>query len=396
MDLLTPISADAIFSAANDQATQMETLSNQALVNGIDKYTKQDYKGAAQEFRRAFNLSPYSDYSVQAAKYLSMSYQKLGQTDKAIEIYEQAVKLHPDNDELQSDLGNLYFGEGRTGDAIAAYETAVRIFDDANNRFSLGQGYLKAGRFGDAENQFNKVIRINPQSADGYFGLGQTYSAEKKYPEAIKEFERAIQKKRDFYAAYAEMGYTYADAGELDKAREMRDFLDLKDPSSSETLKAYINKMTHPRILTAWATSSFQFYLPPKTEVAALSDYLANANASQTFTMQFQFDKAMDRESVEDPLNWAIKRASGHGPGTDYNNGLAIPDTEVRIAPIPTSVYYDDKYFTATVRFTISQNADADGTIDPTHLEFSFKGIDADGNAMNPKYDQFMGFTGHI
>ena len=396
MDLLTPISADAVFSATSDQAAQMETLSNQALLNGIDKYTKQDYKGAAQEFRRAFNLSPYSDYSVQAAKYLSMSYQKLGDAGKAIDIYEQAVKLHPDNDELQTDLGNLYFAEGRTGEAITAYETAVRIYDDANNRFSLGQGYLKAGRYSDAENQFNKVIRMDPSSANGYFGLGQTYGAQKKYPEAIKEFERSIQKKEDFYAAYAEMGYTYADAGELDKAREMRDYLEVKDPSSYDTLKAYINKVSQPRMLTAWATSSFQFYLPPKTAVAALNDYLANANASQTFTMQFQFDKAMDRDSVENPTNWIIKRSSGNGPGTAYNNGLGIPDTEVRISPIPTDVYYDEKYFIATVRFTITQNADANGTIDPGHMEFSFKGMDADGNTMNPKYDQFMGVSGHF
>jgi hypothetical protein len=102
----------------------------------------------------------------------------------------------------------------------------------------------------------------------------------------------------------------------------------------------------------------------------------------------------MDRESVENPTNWTIARSRGNGPGTDYNFGRPIASTEVRLSPYPTDVYYDEKNLTATVRFTITQNATADGTIDPSHIVFTFKGEDAAGNRMDPKYDQFMGFKG--
>ena len=80
----------------------------------------------------------------------------------------------------------------------------------------------------------------------------------------------------------------------------------------------------------------------------------------------------------------------------DYNFGLPIPETEVNISPTPTDIYYDENKFTATVRFTVHQNAYATGTLDPSHIEFTFKGKDTDGNAMDPKYDQFMGYSGHI
>lgn len=394
MDILTPATADTLFETISNQSAQMESLANQALSNGIDKYVNKDYKGAAVAFKRAFGLSPYSDYAVDAAKYLAMSQVKLGKTNEAVDTYKQAIQMHPDNDTLYAALGNLYFGEGRTGEAIEAYENAVRTFEDGNNRFSLGQAYLKAGRNEDAANQFRKVIELNENSGNGYYGLGQALAAQKKYPQAIEQFERAVHKNKEFYAAYAEMGYTYADAGDLDKAKEIKALLENKDASLATTLGEYINKMTQPKILFAWADSAFPYYLPPKTQVAELSNYMANANASQTFTMVFQFNKSMDRESVENPLNWTISRASGNGPGGDYNYGLDIPDTEVGISPYPTDVYYDEKYYNAIVRFTINQNGSGTGTIDPSHLQFSFKGEDGDGNTMHPKYDQYTGFSG--
>jgi len=226
--------------------------------------------------------------------------------------------------------------------------------------------------------------------------LGQALAAQKKYPQAIEQFEQAVRKDKEFWDAHAEMGYTYADAGNVDKAKEIQEFLEEKDASLASTLGEYINKMTQPKILFAWADSTFAFYMPPKTQVAELNNYMANANASQSFTMLFQFNKAMDRETVENPLNWSISRAASGGPGMDYNFGLEIPDTEARIAPYPTEVFYDEKYYNAIVRFNVNQNAAGNATIDPSHLQFTFKGLDDDGNTMDPKYDQYMGFSGSV
>ena len=159
MDDYTAALTDKLFSAAGNQWAGLETLANQALSSGIDKYQKKDYEGAAKEFKRAFGLSPYSNFAYEATKYTAMSYQAAGQTEKAISTYKQAIKVNSTDDRLQLDLGNLFFGEKRYGDAIDAYEQAVRLYDDSTNRFSLGQAYLKTGRYSDAENQFEKIVR---------------------------------------------------------------------------------------------------------------------------------------------------------------------------------------------------------------------------------------------
>jgi tetratricopeptide (TPR) repeat protein len=395
MDEYTAILTDNLFSATGNQWNGLETLANQALSSGIDKYQNKDYEGAAKDFKRAFGLSPYSDFAYEATQYAAMSFQALGQTDQAIAIYEQAIKVNSTDDRLHLNMGNLLFGEERYGEAIEHYEAAVRLYDDSTNRFSLGQAYLKTGRYNDAENQFEKIVqRGGLESRNGYFGLGQTYKARKNYTAAIGQFERAIAKDRDFYNAYAEMGYTYADMGDMDKARDMVQTLENKDAATADTLERYINKVTQPKIMFAYADSSFKYYLKPKSALSALDNYLASAGASQTFSLKFQFTKEMDRDSVQDIFNWSIQRSTETDPGMRYNYGLSVPSTEINAPLYPLDVYYDQESLTAEVRFQLTQNDSADGTIDPSHIVFAFSGVDIDGNRMDADYDQFMGFSG--
>jgi hypothetical protein len=183
--------------------------------------------------------------------------------------------------------------------------------------------------------------------------------------------------------------------GQMDMAQAKIDYLRLEESDLADTLDRYMYKVDPPKIMFASSfDSSFPDYMPYKTAVSALDSYLANADASKKFTMVFQFDKAMDRQSVENLTNWKIGRSTSSQPGQIYNYGLSVPSTEIQVNPLPDNVYYDSKLFTATVTFTIQQNATADGTIDPAHIEFKFSGTDAFGNKMDPNFDQYLGFSG--
>lgn len=386
--------ADNLFSASDRRWQGMDTLATQALNSGIDKYQNKDYQGAAKDFQQAFRLSPYSSYAYDATKYAAMSFQAMGEDDLAIAAYEQAISVNQTDDRLQLEMGNLLYGQKRYGEAIEAYEEAVRLYDDPANRFSLGQAYISTERYDDAEYQFEKIIdRGGLDSRNGFYGLGQTYRAQGKYDQAVVQFERALEKDRTFYGAYEEIGSTYADAGRIDDAKSVRDYLSDKDASAATSLTGYINIVSPPKIMFAYADSSFPYYMGPKTQLSVIDEYLANADTQQMFSMTFQFNKEMDRESIENVTNWTIGRSKETGPAMRYNNGLAIPESEVTPAVYPANVYYDADKLTATVHFSITQNASADGTIDPSHIVFSFSGKDADGNPMDADYDQFMGFS---
>jgi len=248
-------------------------------------------------------------------------------------------------------------------------------------------------QFSAAERQFNTVKRLSPEKPNGNFGLGLVASRRGDYEKALRFFEAALGRKKDFYDAYAEMGYAYADMGQIEVAREIVDLLEKKDSALADTLSQYIYEVKSPKFSLVYSTD-FAYRRSMGTPVASLDIYLANADASETFTMKFVFDKTMDRESVENRLNWTINRTSGGGPAQMYNFGLPISDTEVDVPLYPDNVYYDAQALMAVVTFTVQQNNTADGTIDPSHLEFKFSGQDQFGVKMDPTADQFTGFSG--
>jgi tetratricopeptide (TPR) repeat protein len=325
---------------------------------------------------------------------MARAYLALDDTDGAVKAYEDALKRNPNRDDIYISLGNLHFSEERYKEAIDAYEMAVRIWPSSDNHYALGQAYMNAGRHSDADQEFNTVLRMDPDKPNGNYGLGLNFSRQGRYEDAIVQFKEAVRIDNDFYDGYAELGYAYADIGEMDKARNQVSVLKNASPELADTLSRYIYKVDRPKFMFAHANSDFNYYFPWKTPISSLDSYLTVPNGEKTFSITFQFDKEMDRESVENIANWHIGRSTQSGPGQAYNFGRPIPDTEVTLSPLPKSIYYDADNLTATVYFTIRQNETADGTIDPAHIEFKFSGEDAYGYKMDTKHDQFMGFSG--
>ena len=398
MDLTSVISAEdlafKLFVPYSDKQVQLESLANNALSSGIDLYQKKDYEGAAAAFQRSVNLAPTSSYSVDASKYLAQTYLLLNKTEKAIQAYKTAITYHRDRDDLTAALGNLYFSEDRFEEAVIQYKEAVKINPNANNRFSLGQGYIKTGELNKAEAEFNTYIRLEPGSGYGHYGLGQTYSEQGQYEEAVEQFETALGKQRDFYDVYVDMGYAYADSGQMDEAQGVLEILEEKDESLATILSLYIQDVEPPKIAFAWADSSFSYRMSINTPVSAMDPYFEDAGASKIMTMKFMFTKDMDRASIENRFNWGIAKASGSSLVDIYNFGMPVSSSEISLPVYPDYVFYDSEKKTATLYFSIEQNETADGTIDPGHIVFKFKGEDANGISMDSDFDEYSGFSG--
>ncbi len=395
MEISNAVLADSLFSATLTQSNGLESLTNAALQRGIDAYTNQDYETAVREFKRASGLGRSSTYGADAAQYLAMAYLQMDDTENAIKAYQSALQIDPYRDDTRVKLGNIYFSQEKYDDARGQYAEAVRLNPSTVNRYSLGQAYIELGRYSEAETQYDEIQRLAPQEAGGYLGMGQVYSRQGEHEEAIRQFQQATSLDPDLYDAYSEMGYSYADMGDMENAQKMVDTLEgLEQTDLADTLSRYMYKVDPPKMVYAASSSSFPYPMGRGTPLAALNSYLVNPNASKTLSMTIQFDKQMDRDSIENPINWQISRAVGQGPGQAYNFGLSVSPSEANLAPIPNAVTWDADNLTATVYFTATQNAAANATIDPAHIEFKFSGKDIYGLKMDPKFDQFTGFTG--
>lgn len=385
---------DNLFSAIPTTQTRLDGLSNSALSRGIDLYMKQNYGDAVKEFRRAAGLSPFSENAAKAYDFMARAYLLDGNTDAAIKTYKEAIRIYPARDTFRVSLGDIYYKRGQLSEAEVEYTAAVKLNPNApESRYALGQVFLNSEKYSEAEAEFKKVVSLSPGSTIGYYGLGQTYRKTGDYKDAIVQLERAVTVDRSFDNGLVELGYTYADMGDLDNANGMVDTLSAKGSSGAGDLRDYIYQITAPKFLTVYSTNGFNDSLGPGTGVSSLDPTLSEPHAEKSFTMRFTFTKDMDSGSVQNPLNWGITRASGTNTGGAYNWGMSIPSTEGSIRAIPVSIIYDPEAFSADVTFKVAQNAQGNGTIDPSHIMFRFDGKDAYGKAMDSSADEYSGIS---
>lgn len=392
------ISADnihSLFSATSGMSYPLSNLAQTALASGASLYQAGKYDRAAVEFRRAISLDPSQDNAVKAYDLLAKTHIQAGKNDDAIKAYKDSIRVDPSNDQAHVSLGNIYFSMDRTNDALNEYAAAVKLNpNDSANVFSLGQAYLSTGQYQEAETRFQQVIRMTPNETGGYYALGQTYHKQGKNEAAIQQFQKAISLKPDFYNAYVDLGSAYVDLGQTENAQKQLSILtNNNEIAKASVLSTYIHQNTNPKLLAGYSLTGFAPTYGPDTPVAALNSSLSTAQASEVFSMIFLFNKEMDQASVQNPFNWSITKNQAGASGGAYNWGIPTPGTDTPISPVPLSVVYDKDKMTATVSFAISQNATADGTIDPSHITFQFYGKDAYGKTMNPAADQYNGIS---
>ncbi len=392
-------SIDALFGStiANTQAN-LDARSGTVLGQGIDFYNAGKYDQAITAFKQAAALSPFSENSAKSYHYMGLTYLKQEKPEKAIKVFQEAIRIYPNRAEFHRALGDVYLQEDQQDEALKAYETAVKLDgQDAEARYTLGQSYLKAGELSKANEQFLKVTQLTPSSAAGFYGLGQVARAAGSYDEAIAQLKKAIGINRNFEIAYIELGKTYADMGDFTQAEGQMDMLKAKNSSKTTELELYITSAKKPRFLFVQSPSGFPTSLGPKTAVSSLDgpeSALDRPGGKKLFSMSFAFSKDMDEKSVINPDHWSISRATLQASGGLYNGGLPPTRTEAFIAPKPAYVTYDSSKNIATVYFWISQNTAVDATIDPKHIVFQFRGLDTYGKSMDPSADQYAGFSG--
>ncbi len=389
-------SATALFAASQQSDAQRGVVAQRNLLSALDLYGKKQYDAAIARFQQAIAYAPSSETAVNAYNYMAAAYVAKEDLDSAIQVYKKSLTIDPRRVETLIALGNTYFSAGRPEEAQAQYEAAVKLDPSPSNYYALGQAYLKGGQYELAERQFAEVKRRAPDKAYGDFGLGQAYAKQGRLDDAVEAFQAAVTKQRDYWAAYAEMGYVLVDKGDIKAAQDIA--LDLAGRSEAATyatlLGGYILEKSAPKMLINYSTSTFLASLGPGTPVALMASELSVPNGSQLLTMVFQFDAPMDPASVENVLNWRISRSTSTGRGDGYNFDFAPPPTEIELPNLPTWVVYDREKYTATVYFRVSQNATANGTIDPSHIKFSFNGVGANGVLIDPGANDYTGFSG--
>jgi tetratricopeptide (TPR) repeat protein len=194
---------------------------------GQSYYTKERYDDSRQAIEKAIaSLTAGTTVEGLAEAYFRLGwlYQvPIGNNDKAIANYDQALQLKPDNAGAYNNRGAAYGRKGDYARAIADFNQALQLKPDYaeayNNR---GIAYAGKGDYDRAIADFNQAIQLKPDLVLASYNRGLAYYSKGDYARAIADYDQALQLKPDYAEAYGNRGLAYYSKG--DYARAMADY----------------------------------------------------------------------------------------------------------------------------------------------------------------------------
>jgi tetratricopeptide (TPR) repeat protein len=177
---------------------------------------------------------------------LALALVRKGQYDEAMAHFRKALQLKPDYAEVYFNLGNYYWArhedidkadsarakaatadaregeaplESATDRAIENYQNALRINADyAEAHGSLGLVLAARGRLDQAIEHYEKALQLKPNLAETHNGLGVLLASKGQHKEALVHFRKAIEIKWDYPEAHFNFANSLAACGEWQEA----------------------------------------------------------------------------------------------------------------------------------------------------------------------------------
>lgn len=221
-------------------------------------YNNKDYQNAINEYLK---ITPATSDTMLG---IASAYQNLGNNDKAIEYYKQALNLAPTNSDIAYYIAALYADKNDMTNAKTYAQKALSI--NKNNKQALelfeslnaqiaSQELEQAISLFDSEKYteslalLNKILTSEPNDAYALYYRGMIYDTQKKYNQAITDYKKAISINPDLTIVNYLIGVDY------------------------DMLGQYKNAISHYKIFTSKYTENDDFLKYAQTRLGELKQY---------------------------------------------------------------------------------------------------------------------------
>ncbi|HXR32807.1 MAG TPA: tetratricopeptide repeat protein [Verrucomicrobiae bacterium] len=151
---------------------------------------------AIAEFQEANKTAPEKDpnHHLFWAR-MGEAYDLAGRNDDAINAYQQAVALKPDNASYYNNLGNVLARAGKIDDARVAYTKSAEL-DPPNAGFAwrnFGISLYQSNRMQEGVEPLKKAVELDPKNAQAWYLLGACLVASADYKQVGDKVEVTLK-----------------------------------------------------------------------------------------------------------------------------------------------------------------------------------------------------------
>jgi Tfp pilus assembly protein PilF len=158
----------------------------------------------------------------------SRSYYNLGEAlaqrgkwAKAIENFEDALRINPRYIYAHTALGFIFAIQGRLTEALEQYDDALRIAPRlASAHTGLGLVFARQGKLSEASDHFRRALESAAGDAQAHFYLGLLLKKQGQWGEAATHFQQAAQADPNSEQAQYQWGLALAEEGKLSEATD--------------------------------------------------------------------------------------------------------------------------------------------------------------------------------
>ena len=143
-----------------------------------------------------------------------------GDAAKALALLQRLVAEYPQDERGHFQLVGAYFGRQEFEKAIAEYRRATEIAPEYAPAYNIvGYAYRTLGRYGEAEQAFQKYIQLIPDDPNPYDSYAELLMKMGRFDESIAQYRKALKLNPQFAPSYIGIASNLMFQGRQDAAR---------------------------------------------------------------------------------------------------------------------------------------------------------------------------------
>ncbi len=144
-----------------------------------------------------------------------------GRLEEAVQEFQSALTLDPDNVNVHNSLGVCYANMGKFEEAVAEFSRVTELEpNDFMAHYNLGCALLSLARKGEAENAFSRAAELEPDNAAAHFQLAKLCRKQDRLEEALTHLGRTVELNPNWAKAWRLFGECFLEQGNHEEAMD--------------------------------------------------------------------------------------------------------------------------------------------------------------------------------